>query len=82
MQEQSDAVGILAGKVTTYGGGGSAFIFGMSSDTFAALCGIAIAIVGVCIQWYFNARRDKRHATEHAAKMALYRRGVDPGDGE
>lgn len=82
MQEHSDAIGILAGKVTTYGGGGSAFIFGMTSDLFAALVGIGVAVIGVCIQCYFNLRRDKRHAAEHSAKMALYLRGIDPSDGE
>ena len=77
MREQLDSIGLAVGKAATYGGGSSAVIFGMSADTFAACAGAVAAVVGLCIQWYFNARRDKRQVEEHTIRMERLRRGLE-----
>lgn len=64
-----DAVGVAAGKVGTYGGGASAFVFGLSASEFAAFVGAVVAVVGLAVQWYFNRRRDRREQAEHLARM-------------
>lgn len=89
MREQLDSIGLAVGKAATYGGGSSAVIFGMSADTFAALIGAVGMVAGLCIQWYFNRRRDKRQIAaeqrqveEHTIRMARLRQGLDvPADG-
>lgn len=69
MRDQADAIGVAVGKAGTYGGGASAFVFGLSASEFAALCGVAVAVAGAVVQWYFNRRRDRREQVEHLARM-------------
>jgi hypothetical protein len=68
-----DAVGVAAGKVGTYGGGASAFVFGLTANEFAALGGIVVGVLGLLVQWYFNRRRDRREQAEFEARMAALR---------
>ena len=70
MQEQSDAIGLAIGKTATYGGGTSAFLFGLSANELAAIVGAAVAIIGLCVQWHYNRRRDRRDVEYHTARMA------------
>ena len=57
-----DAAGVAAGKVGTYGGGASAFVFGLTAHEF-----------GLLVQWYFNRRRDRREHEGFIARMRQYR---------
>lgn len=68
-----DAVGVAAGKVGAYGGGASAFVFGLTANEFAALGGIVVGVLGLLVQWYFNRRRDRREHEEFIARMRQYR---------
>ena len=70
MQEQSDAIGLAIGKTATYGGGTSAFLFGLSANELAAIVGAAVAIIGLCVQWHYNRRRDRRDVEYHTVRMA------------
>lgn len=50
----------------TYGGAGSAVVFGLSANELAAFIGAAVAILGLIVQIYFKHRHLK--VVEAAAK--------------
>lgn len=82
MREQLDSIGLAVGKTASIGGGSVAVVAGMSAETFAAIAGAIAAVIGLGIQWYFNARRDKRQVEEHTIRMARLKQGLDvPADG-
>ena len=56
------------------GGGSAAVIFGYAASDLAAIGGLVVAIVGVCIQFYYKRRADRRDAELHEAQMADLRR--------
>jgi biopolymer transport protein ExbB/TolQ len=62
------------GKNMAVGGGGAAVIFGYAASDLAAIGGLVVAIIGVCIQFYFKRRADRRDAELHAAQMADLKR--------
>ena len=66
----NEAMQMMAAKIATYGGGASAFIFGMTANEMAAVGGLAVAFIGLCVQIYFNRRRDHREEVLHRAQMA------------
>lgn len=74
LKENADAIGVGVGKVATYGGGASAFVFGMSASEFAAVVGAVVAVLGWLTQIYFNRRRERREQSEYEARMVQYRR--------
>jgi len=45
-----------AANVATFGGSGSALFFGLTANEFAALSGVAIAIIGLAVNVYFKAQ--------------------------
>lgn len=75
LRDQADAIGVAVGKAGAYGGGASAFFFGLTANEFAAVSGVIVAVVGLCVQWFYNRRRDRRETAEHAERMAKYRGG-------
>ena len=78
MSEHADTIAVAVGKTATYSGGASAFIFGLSANELAAFGGLFVAMIGVCIQWYFGRKRDRREAEYHAARL-MWRE--DDGEG-
>jgi hypothetical protein len=68
-----DAIGVAAGKTATFSGAGAAFVFGLSANEFAALVGVFVGIAGLCVQVYYNRRRDRREDELHAVKLARWR---------
>lgn len=81
MQERMDVVGATAGKVGAYGGGVSAFFFGLTANEIAALGGIVVGVLGLLVQWYYNRRRDRREQAEFEARMAAFRESLrEPAD--
>lgn len=74
MKEQTvDAVGLTAGKTATFGGGVSAILFGLSAYDVAAITGAVVAVLGLCLQWYYNRRRDRREERESKVRIERYR---------
>lgn len=69
MNERTDEAALLAAEAATYGGGASAVLFGLSANEFAALVGALVAVVGLCVQIYFNRKRDKRETEYHVERM-------------
>lgn len=71
--------GEVASSYATYGGSGSAIIFGMSANEFAALGGFAIALIGLCCNVFFQYKRHKvmteqQHINELARQGLIERR--------
>lgn len=73
-ENATDAVGLLAAKAATYGGGASAFWFGLTANEVAALGGLAVGVIGLCVQVFYNRRKDRRDAEYHAERMSELRR--------
>lgn len=57
-------VGVSGGTVAVYGG--------LTANEIAAFGGLLIAIVGVCVQWYFKRKDDRRNQVLHDAQMRHY----------
>lgn len=68
-RDQVDNAGVIAGKVGALGGGASAFFFGLTANEFAALTGVCVAVIGLCVQWFYSRRKDRRESAEHVARM-------------
>jgi hypothetical protein len=84
LREQTDAAGVVIGKLGAYGGGASALWFGLSAGEFAAITGAVIGVLGYLTQLYFNRRRERRESedrlerrAEHQARLERLRRGLD-----
>lgn len=73
LRDQTDAIGVAVGKAGAYGGGASAFFFGLTANEFAAVSGVIVAVIGLAVQWYYNRRRDRRESAEFDARMEQYR---------
>ncbi|MFD0738256.1 holin [Lysobacter koreensis] len=82
MNETSDALGLLAAKTATYGGGASAFVFGLSANEVAAIVGALVAVVGLCVQVFYNRRKDRREAEYHAERMTFRAKYMEPEQSE
>lgn len=67
----SDAVALIAAKTATYGGGASAFVFGLSANEVAAIIGALVAVIGLCVQVFYNRRRDRREVEYHSERMTF-----------
>lgn len=67
-----DATAALVGHKMAQGGGWGAFIAWMLSERGVALAGIVIGIVGLCIQWYYRRKQDRREQEAHERRMAMY----------
>lgn len=75
MDEQArDLAAAALGHKMAVGGGTGAVIFGLAASDFAAIAGVVIAVIGLCIQFYYKRRADRRDAELHAAQMADLRR--------
>ena len=72
MNERLDAIGLATAKAATYGGGASAFVFGLSASEFAAMVGAVVAVLGWLTQLYFNRKRDRREQADRADRRAEF----------
>lgn len=72
---EASAAGI-ASKLT-YGGAGGSLAGWLVSSEGAAICGLAAAVLGMVVNWYYKAKHDRRLEEEHAARMAELRRAVE-----
>lgn len=68
LRDQIDAAGVVVGKVSAYGGGASALVFGLSASEFAAVVGAVVGVAGWLTQVFFNRRRDRRERLESEAR--------------
>jgi len=65
------AIAAIGSKVTYTGAGGS--VLGhLFSNEFAAVWGLAFALLGFILNWYYRHKADKRAILEHNVKMGKY----------
>lgn len=57
------------GLKTTGGGAVVAFAGWAFSSAAAAWFGAVVGLVGLCVTWHFNRKRDAREQREHEARM-------------
>lgn len=67
----------VVAKVSTYGGGAGAVVFGLTANDIAAYCGVAIGLAGLLMGWYYKRREDQRRAQRHEAEMLALKRETD-----
>lgn len=78
MSKNEDSIIALANK-TTVAGGASATFFGVSANEFAALIGVAVALMSFVISLYFQIRKDQRDKALYEAQLAQVKlRRSDP----
>lgn len=54
----------------TYGGAATSITaWGLDISVIAAVLGALVAVVGLCVQWYFFAQRNARDREYHLARM-------------
>lgn len=85
-QAASDAVMSKVATGMTVGGGGTAFVGGLTLNEFAMIFGMLIGLLGLCLQVYQTLHkrrvymaeckaiedRSRREEEEHIAKMGMY----------
>jgi hypothetical protein len=54
---------------TTYAGGGTALVGGLTANEWLTVIGVLIAVLGFLTNLYFQHRRDKREEREHKRRM-------------
>ena len=52
-------------NTATYGGAGTAVLFGLSANEFAAITGAVVAIVGLIVSWVFKFLERKDRLKHH-----------------
>jgi hypothetical protein len=55
---------------TTYGGSATAVGGWALSSEAGVLFGVLLGVAGLCVNWYYKHRSDKRHEAEHNQRMA------------
>lgn len=70
----------VAQKVTI--GGGSAAVFGgLTANEIAAFGGLLVAIIGLCVQFYYKRKSDRREEALHLARIERLGDLDEYGDG-
>lgn len=69
MKEHIEAVLAALGLKPVFGGAAMSVWGWVFSSTGAAWCGALIALVGLWMNWHYNARKDAREQAEHEARM-------------
>jgi hypothetical protein len=72
-QAAEATVAAVAHKVTT-GGGAVAVFGGLTANDIAAIGGLLIAFIGLCVQFYYKRKGDRRDAELHVAELEKLRR--------
>ena len=63
-------------KNAAYAGSASAVYGGLTANEIAAFGGLAVAVIGVIVQFLFRLRDDRRNAELHRERLAKIREGV------
>jgi len=77
--ESIDAtIASIAGK-TSVTAGAVSFFGGLTNHEIAAFGGLAVAVIGLLINWYYRHREDQREQGEHQARLDRWHAGKDDG---
>lgn len=60
------------GSKATYTGAGTSVFGWFTSNEFALLVGVIVAVGGFIVNWYYKHKEDKRRQAEHDQRMGLY----------
>ncbi len=71
-QTAYEAALAAVGSKATYGGAGASVFGWFTSNEFALLVGVVVAVGGFVINWYYKHKEDKRRQAEHDQRMGLY----------
>lgn len=78
MNKHEDSIIAIANKTTVAGGAGATF-FGVTANEFAALVGVAVALMSFVVSLYFQLRKDKRDKELYELQLAQVKlRRSDP----
>lgn len=79
--EAEAAIAGVAQKVAVSGGTVAVF-GGLTANEIAAIGGLLVALVGLCVQVYYKRKEDRRNQRLHDARMQGWMRlGDDDGEG-
>jgi len=65
----AENAGIVASKVSAYGGAAGAVFFGLTLNELGVIVGIFVAVVGLVLGQIWSWRKDRRESREQAARM-------------
>lgn len=68
-QQTLDATMAALGSKATYTGASTSIVGWFLSSQFGVLAGILIGIAGLCINWYYRHKEDRRQEAEHKRRM-------------
>lgn len=71
-QTAYEAALATVGSKATYGGAGASVFGWFTSNEFALLVGVIVAVGGFAVNWYYKHKEDKRRQAEHDQRMGLY----------
>lgn len=69
-------------KNVTLSAGGVAVYGGWTANEVAAVGGLLVAFAGLCVQFYYKRKADKRAHALYEKRMAAIDSGEDEDDGE
>ena len=71
-----ETMNAVSAKATVAGASLTGWGYIMSNE-FAGFLGVVIAVIGLLLNTYFGAKRDRRAALEHASRMAERQMRID-----
>lgn len=69
------AIAAIANKASV-AGSGLALWGGLSASDIAAFGGLLIAAIGLCVQWYYKRKGDRRDSELHSVQMDEARKAL------
>lgn len=68
-QATIDATMAAVGSKATYTGASASVLGWMISSEFGVLFGLFLGVAGLCINWFYKHKEDKRQQAEHDRRM-------------
>lgn len=68
-QATIDATMAAVGSKATYTGASASVLGWMISSEFGVLFGLFLGLVGLCVNWFYKHKEDKRQQAEHDRRM-------------
>ena len=72
-QEAVEAAIAATANKATYAGGTTAVVFGLAANELAAIGGLIVAVIGLCVQWYYKRKADRRESELHQERLSEIR---------
>lgn len=69
MDESQQAALAALGSKATYTGASTTVVSWAISSEVGVVCGIAVGVAGLLVNWYYKAKQDRREQAEHEERM-------------